>query len=143
VPGFSHDNNLLKLNIFLKNRNPIQKKSGTPFHKNPQGLPLSSQPACLCLGPFRGPKRFGLGEPFGKASLAITAFGLGRFIPMRGRSSWTEEGRYRYPSDAWSDEALEMGFPRPLTMRGISWGRTRKCDILDTRREERNSYINC
>ena len=46
---------------------------------------------CLCLGLFRGLNESGLGEPFGKASLANTGFGLGRFISMRGRSSWTGE----------------------------------------------------
>ena len=76
------------------------------------------QPACLCLGLFRGLKESGLGEPFGKASLANTVFGLGRFISMRGRSSWTGEVWYRYPSEAWPDEALERGLPRPLAKRG-------------------------
>ena len=80
------------------------------------------QPACLCLGLFRVLKEFGLGEPFGKASLANTAFGLGRFISMRGRSSWTGEVWYRYPSEAWPDEALERGLPRPLAKRGKTGG---------------------
>jgi len=47
------------------------------------------QPACLCLGLFRVLKKSGLGEPFGKASLANTVFGLGIIISMRERSSWT------------------------------------------------------
>jgi hypothetical protein len=79
--------------------------------------------ACLCLGLFRVLKKSGLGEPFGKASLANTAFELGRFISMRDRSSWTEEGWYRYSSEAWPDEALERGLPRPLVKRGKKWGR--------------------
>ena len=58
------------------------------------------QPACLCLGLFRVLKKSGLSEPFGKASLANTAFGLGRFISKRDRSSWTGEEWYRYPSEA-------------------------------------------
>jgi len=62
-------------------------------------------------------KKSGPGEPFGKASLANTAFGLGRLIPMRDRSSWTLEGWYRYPSEAWPDEALERGLPRPFAKR--------------------------
>jgi hypothetical protein len=68
-------------------------------------------------------KKSGLGEPFGKASLANTAFELGRFISMRDRSSWTEEGWYRYSSEAWPDEALERGLPGPLVKRGKKWGR--------------------
>jgi len=69
-------------------------------------------------------KKSGLGEPFGKASLANTVFGLGRFITMRERRSWTGEGWYRYPSEAWPDEAMERGLPRPLAKRGKKWGRT-------------------
>ena len=80
------------------------------------------QPACLCLGLLRVLKESGLGEPFGKASLANTGFGLGRFISMRGRSSWTGEVWYRYPSEAWPDEALERGLPRPLAKRGKTGG---------------------
>ena len=34
-------------------------------------------------------KGSGLGEPFGKASLANTASGLGRFISMRDMGLWT------------------------------------------------------
>jgi hypothetical protein len=67
-------------------------------------------------------KKYGLGEPFGKASLANTAFGLGRFISMRDRSSWTEEGWYRYPSKAWPDEALKRGLTRLLAKRGKKMG---------------------
>jgi len=73
---------------------------------------------CLCLGLFRALKKFGLGEPFGKASLANTAFGLGRSISMRDRSSWTGDGWYCYPSNAWPDEVLEKGLPRPLRREG-------------------------
>ncbi len=77
--------------------------------------------ACLCLGLFRVLKKSGQGEPFGKASLANTVFRLGRFISMRDRSSWTGEGWYRYPSNAWPDEALEKGLPRPLAKSGKKW----------------------
>jgi hypothetical protein len=65
----------------------------------------------------------GLGEPFGKASLANTDFRLGRFISMRDRSFYTGEGWCHYPSKAWPDEALERGLPRPLAKRGKNWGR--------------------
>ena len=88
------------------------------------------QPACLCLGLFRVLRKSGLGEPFGKASLANTAFGLGRFISTRDRSSWTGEGGYRYPSEVWPDEALERGLPRPLAKRGKNWGRARSISAL-------------
>lgn len=40
------------------------------------------QPACLCLELLRVLEKSGLGEPFGKASLANTVFRLGRFISM-------------------------------------------------------------
>ena len=80
------------------------------------------QPACLCLGIFRGLEEFGLGEPFGKASLAKTVFGLGRFISMRDRSSWRGEGGLRYPSEAWPGGVLKRGLPRPLAKRGENWG---------------------
>jgi hypothetical protein len=83
------------------------------------------QPACLCLGLFRVLKKSGLGEPFGKASLAKTAFGLGRFISRGDRSSWTGECGYCYPSGAWPDEALERGLLRPLAKRGKYLGRAR------------------
>jgi hypothetical protein len=72
------------------------------------------QPACLCQGLFRVLKKSGLGKPFGKASLANTFLGLGRFISMRNKSSWAGEGWYCNPSGAWPDEALERGLPRPL-----------------------------
>jgi len=78
---------------------------------------------CLPVsGSIQGLRESGLGEPFGKASLANTAFGLGRFISRRGRSSWTGEVWYRYPSEAWPDEALERGLPRPLAKRGKTGG---------------------
>jgi hypothetical protein len=48
----------------------------------------TGRPACLCQGSFKVFKEPGLGEPFGKASLANTAFGLGRYISMRDRSCW-------------------------------------------------------
>jgi len=67
-------------------------------------------------------KKPGLGEPFGKASLANTAFELGRFVPMRGRSSWILEGSLGYPSETWPDEALERGLSRPMAKRRKNWG---------------------
>ena len=73
---------------------------------------------------------WGLGESLGKASLANTAFGLGRFIPMRDRSSWTLEGWYRYPSEAWPYEALERGLPRPFAKRRKNWGRARENAVV-------------
>jgi hypothetical protein len=30
-------------------------------------------------------------------------------------------GWYRYPSEAWPDEALERGLPRPLAKRRKNW----------------------
>jgi hypothetical protein len=84
--------------------------------------PKLLQPACLSLGPLRVLKRSGLGEPFGKASLANTALGLGRFISMGSRSCWPGEGWYRYPSEVLPDEGLERGLPRPLAQRGKNWG---------------------
>jgi hypothetical protein len=47
------------------------------------------QPTCLCLGLCRVLRKPGLGKPFGKTSLAKTAFELGRFISMRDRNSCT------------------------------------------------------
>jgi len=44
------------------------------------------QPTCLCLVLLNMLKKFGLGEPFRKTSLANTIFGLGRFISMGERS---------------------------------------------------------
>ena len=76
------------------------------------------QPVCLYLCQFRVLKKSGLGKPFGKASLANPVFGLGRFISMGDRSSWTGECRVRYPSDIWPDEALERGLPKPWTKGG-------------------------
>jgi len=54
-------------------------------------------------------KESGLGESFGKVSLANTAFRLGRFVPMRDRSSWMLKGWLSYSSEAWPDEALKGG----------------------------------
>ena len=75
------------------------------------------QPACLCLGLFRALRNFGLGEPFGKASLTNTVLGLGRFVSMRDSSSWFLEGELGYPSEAWPDEALKKGLLRPMAKR--------------------------
>jgi hypothetical protein len=66
-------------------------------------------------GAFQGTEKVRPGQtPFGKASLANTFLGLGRFISMRNKSSWAGEGWYCNPSGAWPDEALERGLPRPL-----------------------------
>jgi hypothetical protein len=104
----------------------IEPEKGLGTHKLNSASKVSAlkllQPACLCLGLFRGLKKSGLDEPFGKASLANTTFGLGRFISIRDRSSWTGEGWYSYPSEAWPDEALERGLPRPLAKRGETGG---------------------
>jgi len=72
----------------------------------------------------------GLGEPFGKASLANTAFGLGRFDSMRSRSCWILEGSLSYPSEAWPDEVLERDLSRPTAKKRKNWGRVRTKRIL-------------
>jgi len=77
-------------------------------------------------------KSSGLGEPFGKASLANTAIGLSRFDSMRSRSCWVLEGLLGYPSGAWPDEVLERGLSRPMAKRGKNWGRVMCQSILDT-----------
>ncbi len=57
-----------------------EKESGT--HELQSTSKVSAlkflQPACLCLGIFRVLKKVGLGEPFGKASLAKTVLGVGK-----------------------------------------------------------------
>jgi len=74
-------------------------------------------------------KYFGLGEPFGKASSANTALGLGRFVPMRERSPWILEGWLRHPSEAWPYEVLEKGLPKPLPKRMKNWGVGKKAQL--------------
>jgi hypothetical protein len=105
----------------------IKPQKGLGAHELRSTLKVSAlkllQPAYLCLGLLRGLKKFGLGEPFGKASLANTVFGLGRFISIRDRTSWTGEGWYCNPSEVWPDEVLERGLPRPLVKRGKNWGK--------------------
>jgi hypothetical protein len=81
------------------------------------------QPACLRLDILSVLEKSGLGEPFGKASLANTAFGLGRIIPMKDRSRWMLEGRLGYSSEAWPDEALERGLAMPLVKIRKNWER--------------------
>jgi len=81
------------------------------------------QPACLCLGQLRVPGKFGLGEPFGKASLANTAYGSSRSVSMGGRDFRVEESWVSLPSKAWPDEALERGLPRPFAERSNNWRR--------------------
>ena len=106
----------------------IQTEKGSGTHELQSTSKVSAlkflQPACLCLGLLGELKEVGLGEPFGKASLAKTTLGLGRHISMGDRSSWCGEVRVRYPSGAWPDEALKRGLPRPLAKRGKNWGRT-------------------
>jgi hypothetical protein len=77
----------------------------------------------------------GLGEPFVKTSLANTASVLGRFISMRDISFWTGEGWYRYPSEAWPDEVLERGLPRP-SRRGGKTGEGKQKASLDMGNQE-------
>ena len=89
------------------------------------------QPACLCLGLFSVLKKSGLGESFGKASLANTAFRLGRFVPMRDRSSWMLKGWLSYSSEAWPDEALKGEVPRSLAKRKKNGGRTSNKTVED------------
>jgi hypothetical protein len=50
---------------------------------------------------------------------------------MRDRSSWTGEAWYRYSSEAWPDEAMERGLPRPLAKKGKKLGRTRRRTYLN------------
>ena len=81
-----------KLALGLLTENILMKSPGSkellPIRKGfDSSFPIPIK-ACLCLGSFRVLKEPGLGEPFGKASLANTAFGLGRFISMRDRSCW-------------------------------------------------------
>ena len=107
----------------------IKPEKGVGTHKLHSASKVSAlkflQPAGLCLGLFKVLKKAGLGEPFGKASLANAAFGLGKYISMRDRSSWAGEGEVRYPSEVWPDEVWERGLPRPLAKRGEDWGRAR------------------
>ena len=60
----------------------IQTEKGSGTHELQSTSKVSAlkffQPVCLCLCVFRELKKKGLGEPFGKASLAKTVFGLGR-----------------------------------------------------------------
>jgi len=59
----------------------------------------------------------GLGEPFGKASSANTAFVSSRFVRKTSRKPWWVEHWLRYPSEVWPYEALERGLPRPFAKR--------------------------
>jgi hypothetical protein len=68
----------------------IETEEGLGTHELHSASKVSAlkflQPACLCRGLFRVLKELDLGKPFGKASLANTFLGLGRFISMRDRS---------------------------------------------------------
>jgi hypothetical protein len=68
-------------------------------------------------------EQIGLGESFGKASSANTAFGSSRFIPMADRNSCFIQGWLCHPSEAWPYEALEKDLPRPLVKKRKNWGR--------------------
>jgi len=41
---------------------------------------------------------------------------------MRDGSPWTGESGFRNPSDAWPDEVLGRGLPRPLGEGRKNWG---------------------
>jgi len=85
------------------------------FHSAPKVFALKFlQPACLCLGRSWELRKFGLGEPLGKASLANTIYRLGRFVSTRDKSFCNGQGGYCYSSGVWSDEAMERGLARPL-----------------------------
>jgi len=62
-------------------------------------------------------ERPGLGEPFGKASSANTAFVSSRPVRITSRKPCRVERWLRYPSDAWPYEALKGGLPRPFAKR--------------------------
>lgn len=112
----------------------IKPEKGLGFMRLIQQSKVSTlkllQPACLCLELLRVLEKSGLGEPFGKASLANTVFRLGRFISM-GNWSTRTGGWYRYPFEGWPDEAWERGLSRPLAKRGKNWGRARIPLALD------------
>jgi hypothetical protein len=59
----------------------------------------------------------GLGELFGKASSANTAFVSCRFVFITSRRPWMVERWLRYSSGAWPYEALKRGLPRPVAKR--------------------------
>ncbi len=81
------------------------------------------RPACLCLDLLRVPRKSGLGEPFGKASLANTATGSSRSVSMTVRGLRAEEEWLPLTFKAWPDEALERGLPRPFAKRRGNWRR--------------------
>jgi len=70
-----------------------------------------------------------LGEPFGKASSANTAFVSSRLVRITSREPWRVEHWLGYPSDAWPYEALKRGLPRPFAKRR-NWGWARKGGCL-------------
>jgi len=77
----------------------------------------------------------GLGEPFGKASSANTAFVSNRLVRITSRDPWRVERWLRYPSEAWPYEALKRGLPRPFAKRRKNWGRARRFPPIDNRPE--------
>ncbi len=76
-----------------------------------KGFRSKAFPTCL---PVSGSiqdawNRVGLSEPFGKASLANTAFGSGRLVPMTGRNFRAVEGWLPLSSDLPSPKRLRAG----------------------------------
>jgi hypothetical protein len=86
---------------------------------------LGSGPACVWTDPGYV-KESGLGEPFGKASLANTVSGRSRLVSMTGRDLRGVEGWLPIPSKAWPDEVLERGLPRPFAKRRKNRGRVNR-----------------
>jgi len=70
-------------------------KKGSPYRQ--AGLHLSLS---------RLPKKYGLGEPFGKASLSKAGSGSSGSVPMAGRDFRAWERGFPLSSKAWPDEGL-------------------------------------
>ncbi len=77
----------------LKIRTKPERGFGTrELHSALRGIrPKVFSTASLCPGRLRALKEGGLGEPFGKTSLANTTYRLGKLISMTNRSSWAGE----------------------------------------------------
>jgi hypothetical protein len=78
------------------------------------------------LGLSGVPKKSGLGESLGKASLANTSFGSSRLFPSHGGPPSREE-LAPHSSKAWPDEALERGLPRPFAKKNEKLGEGKVC----------------
>ena len=76
-------------------------------------------------------KESGLGEPFGKASLANTVSGSSRLVPMIGRDLRGVEGWLPIPYEAWPDEGLERGLPRPFAKKKEKLGEGKFDALID------------